>query len=306
MSTTTTYSSFLLLCTVLFLVRLLNWKWNKRGQNQPHFREADNTFEMLQCTLWNSWVLFIMRKVSVQDRVFLLCENISPLCYKAEVKCFCFHGYDLRWWSHGTGGSGLLSNISGYKQCICFSVFVYPIWLFPREVCLKCFETKGRWKMQQQENQFAEALMKQLAVDRRSREADPWLLGSALSFGQSSSDSALAQSNCTWQWHSVSSSLNGCFIQVWLILPDDETQKLSTNYSFFCALQVRVCSWCSVWEAEGGNLCSRNPNSQCKCILVQPPTPLMGIGFPGRDNMGGRMALATYIQMLGEPWAGSW
>lgn len=51
--------------------------------------------------------------------------------------------------------------------------------------------------MQQQENQFAEALMKQLAVDRRSREADLWLLGSALSFGQSSSDSALAQPNCT-------------------------------------------------------------------------------------------------------------
>lgn len=57
--------------------------------------------------------------------------------------------------------------IHEYKQYICFSV-VYTI---PHEVCLKCFETKRRWKAQRKENQLTEELVQQLAVDQSSRES---------------------------------------------------------------------------------------------------------------------------------------
>lgn len=67
--------------------------------------------------------------------------------------------------------------------------------------------------MQQKGYQFAEEQMKQSAVDRKSREAEQWIQLEALA------GAVLVQlwvkSKRTWKWCRVSSTLNGCFIQVW-------------------------------------------------------------------------------------------
>lgn len=119
---------------------------------------------------------------------------------------------------------------------------MYLICLFPHEVCLKHFETKWRWKAKQKETQLKEELINPLAVDQSSTESGWWLCGSVLTK--------------LWLklfWFSSGSSLtqqlenDDVYPAVW-IPPDDQTQRVFTNFILLCGpadhRKLFVQIWC--------------------------------------------------------------